>query len=88
MFMTFSKGYPVEEWEVKKYLAMRYGDVVESIHMAEPTAVEPQPLNAHIVLRSVDSVNDILGGDLKSVIKFSIHGKDARLRKYDHDRRK
>ncbi|KAK9154418.1 hypothetical protein Sjap_001898 [Stephania japonica] len=35
MFMTFSRGYPVSEAEVRDYFTRNYGDCIESFHMEE-----------------------------------------------------
>ncbi|KAK9081775.1 hypothetical protein Syun_031221 [Stephania yunnanensis] len=38
MFMTFSRGYPVSEAEVRDYFTGNYGDCIDSFHMEEVEA--------------------------------------------------
>ncbi|OMO91801.1 hypothetical protein COLO4_18099 [Corchorus olitorius] len=79
MFVTFSKGYPVYEWEVREFFGRAYGDCIESLHMQE---VQPnqQSLFARIVFHSVSSIEMILNG--MSKVKFTINGKHVWARKF------
>lgn len=79
VFITFSKGYPVQEWELRDFFTRNYGDCVESIYMqnVEP---EEQSLFAKIVFRSFSIIGQIL--DATGRAKFSINGKHAWVRKF------
>ncbi|XP_059431695.1 uncharacterized protein LOC132165230 [Corylus avellana] len=79
MFVTFSKGYPVQEWEVRDFFGRSYGDCVESLHMQE---VQPhqQALFARIIFHKATTMEMILRGMGK--VKFSINGKHVWARKF------
>ncbi|XVE97895.1 hypothetical protein REPUB_Repub03eG0058300 [Reevesia pubescens] len=79
MFVTFSKGYPVYEWEVREFFTRAYGDCVESLHMQEVLPAE-QSLFARIVFHSASAIEMILNGMGKA--KFSINGKHVWARKF------
>ncbi|KAL2534349.1 Uncharacterized protein Adt_07700 [Abeliophyllum distichum] len=48
MFVTFSRGYPVAEREVRHFFSTNFGDCIESFHMQEVRPHE-QPLYARVV---------------------------------------
>ncbi|KAM3693695.1 hypothetical protein ACJW31_07G002900 [Castanea mollissima] len=79
MFVTFSKGYPVHEWEVREFFTRSYGDCIESLHMQD---VQPhqQALFARIVFHNASNMEMILGGLGK--VKFIINGKHVWARKF------
>ncbi|GMJ15725.1 hypothetical protein like AT1G49290 [Hibiscus trionum] len=79
MFVTFSKGYPVQEWEVREFFTRLYGDCIESLHMQEVMPNE-QSLFALIVCYSTSTVEMILNGSGK--VKFNINGKHVWARKF------
>lgn len=79
LFVTFSKGYRVEEWEVKEFFTMAYGNCVEALFMQE-TAPNEQALFARIVFRKANTIDMILRGATK--VKFSINGKHVWARKF------
>ncbi|KAK7265441.1 hypothetical protein RJT34_33061 [Clitoria ternatea] len=79
LFVTFSKGYRVEEWEVREFFTMAYGDCVEALFMQE-VVPEEQPLFARIVFRCVSTIDMILRGATKA--KFTINGKHVWARKF------
>ncbi|XP_047307636.1 uncharacterized protein LOC124911225 [Impatiens glandulifera] len=79
MFVTFSKGYPVNEMEIRDFFAKFFGDRIESLFMQEVLPGE-QSLFARIVFYSPDSIPLILNGAEK--VKFSINGKHVWMRKY------
>ncbi|GAV70262.1 hypothetical protein CFOL_v3_13760 [Cephalotus follicularis] len=74
IFMTFSKGYPISEGELKDYITTKFGDCIDTIHMQEIPA-EEQPLYARLVLNSPSAIRVLLEG--KNKVKFSINGKHA-----------
>ncbi|XP_022134123.1 uncharacterized protein LOC111006470 isoform X2 [Momordica charantia] len=78
IFLTFSKGYPISEDEVRDYFA-RYGNFIESIHMQEVQPPE-QPLYARLVVKTEPSIDIVLESRTKA--KFSINGKHVWARKY------
>ncbi|KAK8545256.1 hypothetical protein V6N13_066542 [Hibiscus sabdariffa] len=79
MFITFSKGYPVREWEVREFFTRLYGDCIESLHMQEVMPNE-QPLFARIVCYSTATIEMILQGSAK--VKFNINEKHVWARKF------
>ncbi|XVF88895.1 hypothetical protein PTKIN_Ptkin19aG0087300 [Pterospermum kingtungense] len=79
MFVTFSKGYPVYEWEVREFFTRAYGDCIESLHMQEVMPYE-QSLFARIVFHSPAAIEMILNGTSKA--KFTINGKHVWARKF------
>ncbi|KAK3232337.1 hypothetical protein Dsin_004218 [Dipteronia sinensis] len=80
IFLTFSKGYPISETEIRDFISSKHGDCIEAIIMQERAAGE-QPLYARLVLDlSCSSIEAILGG--KSKAKFNINGKHVWARKY------
>ncbi|KAI5415282.1 uncharacterized protein LOC127135140 [Lathyrus oleraceus] len=79
LFVTFSKGYRVEEWEVREFFTMAYGDCVEALFMQE-TPPNEQALFARIVFRKANTIDMILRGATKA--KFSINGKHVWARKF------
>ncbi|CAL1387159.1 unnamed protein product [Linum trigynum] len=80
VFLTFSKGYPISEREVRDFFSMRYGDIYEDVHMQEVATAEEQPLYAKLVLRVQGMIEVVLNGKRKA--KFSINGKHVCARKY------
>ncbi|KAJ1380680.1 hypothetical protein SESBI_45821 [Sesbania bispinosa] len=78
--VTFSKGYRVEEWEVREFFTLTYGDCVESLHMQEIVQPNEQPLFARIVFNKVCNIDMILRGTTK--VKFTINGKHVWARKF------
>ena len=79
MFVTFSKGYRVEEWEVREFFTMAYGNCIEALYMQEVQPNE-QALFARIVFPNVSTVDMILRGATKA--KFTINGKHVWARKF------
>ncbi|KAE8676049.1 putative RNA-directed DNA polymerase (Reverse transcriptase), Ribonuclease H [Hibiscus syriacus] len=79
IFVTFSKGYPVHEWEVREFFTRFYGNCIESLHMQEVMPTE-QSLFARIVCRSTSAIEMILNGSDKA--KFNINGKHVWARKF------
>ncbi|KAL5572347.1 hypothetical protein UlMin_021944 [Ulmus minor] len=79
MFVTFSKGYPVFEWELEKFFTATYGNCLESIHMQEVGDNE-QSLFARIVFVLPSTIETILDGLVKA--KFTINGKHVWMRKF------
>ncbi|KAF4363600.1 hypothetical protein CsatB_010600 [Cannabis sativa] len=79
MFVTFSKGYHVYEWEVREFFTRTYGDCIESLHMQEVQPTE-QSLFARIVFYSAATIDVILDGHNKA--KFTINGKHVWMRKF------
>ncbi|XWS72264.1 hypothetical protein CRYUN_Cryun02cG0025100 [Craigia yunnanensis] len=80
MFVTFSKGYPVYEWEVREFFTRAYGDCIESLHMQPVLLPNEQPLFARIVCHSASAIEVILNGMNKA--KFTINGKHVWARKF------
>lgn len=79
MFVTFSKGYPVTESEVRQFFGRLFGNCIESFHMQEVKA-EEQSLYAKIVFIRPSFISSILNGVSKA--KFTINGKHVWMRKF------
>lgn len=79
MFVTFSKGYPVYEWEVREFFTRAYGDCIESLQMQQVQPNE-QSLFARIVFHSSSTIEVVLDGLSKA--KFTINGKHVWMRKF------
>ncbi|XVF48892.1 hypothetical protein PTKIN_Ptkin03bG0225000 [Pterospermum kingtungense] len=79
IFLTFSKGYPVYEWEVTEFFTGAYRDCIESLHMQEVMPNE-QALFAQIVCHSASAIETILNGRNKA--KFTINRKHVWARKF------
>ncbi|XP_071713638.1 uncharacterized protein [Rutidosis leptorrhynchoides] len=82
IFLTFSKGYPISESEVREYFTSMFGDFIESIHMqmVEP---ENQSLFARIVARRANMVKEVVERDGPlGKSKYNINGKHVWARKY------
>lgn len=81
VFLTFSKGYPTSESEVRVYFTRKFGEVIEAILMQEVEENE-QPLFARMVLKMecASKIEEIVGPGNKK--KFTIDGKHVWARKY------
>ncbi|KAK4415763.1 hypothetical protein Salat_2683700 [Sesamum alatum] len=80
MFVTFSKGYPVTEIEVRQFFARLFGNCIESFHMQEVVSPNEQALYAKIVFLRSSFIRAILSGVGKA--KFTINGKHVWMRKF------
>ncbi|KAF8116670.1 hypothetical protein N665_0015s0045 [Sinapis alba] len=81
VFLTFSKGYPISESEVRVYFTRKFGEVIEDIVMKEVKENE-QPLFARMVLKMEYAwkIEEIVTPINKN--KFTIDGKHVWARKY------
>lgn len=81
MFVTFSKGYPVGEWEVREFFNNLFGDnCIESFYMQDVKGNDEQALFARIVFFRAHFIHKILNGVAKA--KFTINGKHVWMRKF------
>uniref|UniRef100_M1APM9 RRM domain-containing protein n=1 Tax=Solanum tuberosum TaxID=4113 RepID=M1APM9_SOLTU len=78
VFLTFSKGYPISEAEVKEFFTRKFGDDVEAVYMQE-VAEDEQALYARLVTRSPALLEAIVDG---GKAKYNINGKHVWARKY------
>ncbi|KAF3614622.1 hypothetical protein FXO38_35551 [Capsicum annuum] len=78
VFLTFSKGYPITETEVKDFFTRKFGEDVEAVYMQEVTE-EEQALYARLVTRSPAALEAIVEG---GKAKYNINGKHVWARKY------
>ncbi|WCJ42799.1 hypothetical protein M5689_023585 [Euphorbia peplus] len=87
MFVTFSKGYPVSEWEVREFFISSFGEhSIDSLHMQEVDKPHEQALFARIVFKSIVDIQKILNG--RDKVKFNINGKHVWARKFVPKRQK
>ncbi|XP_057415366.1 uncharacterized protein LOC130710198 [Lotus japonicus] len=78
MFLTFSKGFPVTEDEVRHLFTSSYGDCIKVLNMGE---MREQVLFATMVLNKVEQLDMILNG--KFIAKLRVNGKHIWARKYE-----
>ncbi|XP_060174333.1 uncharacterized protein LOC132605037 [Lycium barbarum] len=82
MFLTFSRGFPVTEAEVKELFNSYHGiDCVENVHMVPSASSSDHSLYARMVVRDVSTIDQILCNG--SIAKFRINGKHVWARKYE-----
>ncbi|CAN8232809.1 unnamed protein product [Cochlearia groenlandica] len=92
LFLTFSRGFPVSQWEVKDLFTQRYGEnCVKGVYMQEDMRKslntndsrygQQQSLYARLVMDSVITVDRIL--EDQNLRKFQINRKDIWARKYE-----
>ncbi|KAG8367147.1 hypothetical protein BUALT_Bualt16G0042400 [Buddleja alternifolia] len=79
IFATFSKGYPVNEAEVREFFKRIFGNCIESFHMQEVEDDE-QALYAKVVFFRSSFIQMILNGETKA--KFTINGKHVWMRQF------
>ncbi|CAJ2673484.1 unnamed protein product [Trifolium pratense] len=81
LFLTFSKGYPISENEVREFFTRQFGDIIEMLVMQETTPPE-QSLYARLVVRdeAMDDIDQFL--EYKLTMKFAINGKHVWARKF------
>ena len=80
MFLTFSRGFPVTEEEVRHHFTSNYGDCIKILNMGNGDTSE-QILYATMILNNVETVDQILDG--KHIAKFRVNGKHVWARKYE-----
>ncbi|KAL8464106.1 hypothetical protein ACS0TY_033868 [Phlomoides rotata] len=82
MFVTFSKGYPVSEAEIRRFFSRIFGNCIESFYMQEVRGGE-QALYARIVFRSPLYIDSILEGQTRrGKVKIILNGKHVWMRKF------
>ncbi|WZZ60121.1 hypothetical protein YC2023_060228 [Brassica napus] len=81
VFLTFSKGYPISESEVRVHFTRKFGEVIEAIVMQQVQENE-QPLFARMVLKMeyASKIEEIVTPMNKN--KFTIDGKHVLVRKF------
>ncbi|KAI5674271.1 hypothetical protein M9H77_14635 [Catharanthus roseus] len=79
LFVTFSKGYPVTESEVRDFFTQLFGKCIEAFYM-QPVMPHEQPLYARVVFCKPDIVDLVLNGLQKA--KYTINGKHLWMRKF------
>ncbi|XP_021809191.1 uncharacterized protein LOC110752774 [Prunus avium] len=82
LFLTFSRGHPVSEEELRGFFTRKFGECIEAICMGAEER-NSQPLFARVVVKSSSDITKILVGvDDSGKVKFSIHGKDVIVRRF------
>ncbi|KAL3520646.1 hypothetical protein ACH5RR_018795 [Cinchona calisaya] len=71
IFLTFSKGYPISEIELRDFFTRKFGDFIETIHMQEVPPNE-QVLYARVVAKSSLALAKVVEG---GKAKYTINGK-------------
>ncbi|KAM3324435.1 hypothetical protein P3S67_005587 [Capsicum chacoense] len=80
MFVTFSKGYPIAEWEIREFITTNFGECIECIRMQKVKKPHEQALYALIVFVTPGIVEYILNDEDKA--KFTINRKHMWMRKF------
>lgn len=75
LFITFSKGFPVSEYEVRHLFTSLYGDCVGNV------GANNQPTFAKMVVDTVVTMDRVLNGS--RIAKFRVNGKDIWALKYE-----
>ncbi|OVA10561.1 hypothetical protein BVC80_8987g36 [Macleaya cordata] len=83
MFITFLRGYPIPELDVRNFFVRKYGDCVEKIHM-QGVPPNKQSLYARVVFFTASKISEILEG--KERVKFTINGRHIWARRYEAKR--
>ncbi|XP_042506606.1 uncharacterized protein LOC122082867 [Macadamia integrifolia] len=81
MFITFSRGHPLTEEEIREFLTGIFGDCIESITMQKVTQPHEDPVYAHVIFKLASTVTLILNGSRKA--KFSYKGKHIWARRWE-----
>ncbi|KAL6131312.1 hypothetical protein ACLB2K_069688 [Fragaria x ananassa] len=74
IFLTFSKGHPLSENELRDFFTRNFGEIIDEILIAK------EPLYGRLVLHSASSIPVVLG--VKGKVQFSINGRHVRARKF------
>nr|XP_004501784.2 uncharacterized protein LOC101502252 [Cicer arietinum] len=81
IFLTFSRGFPVTEEEVKFVFTSTFGiNCIKNLQMGNK-GLRDQTLFATMVVNDVETLDRILNG--KHIAKFRINGKHIWARKYE-----
>ncbi|KAI5396290.1 hypothetical protein KIW84_062483 [Lathyrus oleraceus] len=74
LFITFSKGYPISEIELREFFTRKCGDIIDRLIMQEANPGE-QPLYARLVVRpeAINVIDHFL--EYQPRMKFAINGK-------------
>ncbi|CAI9100718.1 OLC1v1037878C1 [Oldenlandia corymbosa var. corymbosa] len=80
VFITFSRGYPVSEAEVRSFFTSLFGECVEAFYMQSVNSPFDQPLYAQVIFSNPATVDLILNGAVKA--KFAINGKHMWVRRF------
>ncbi|KAI3995218.1 hypothetical protein MKX01_032020 [Papaver californicum] len=81
MFITFSRGFPISEDQLREFFVRTYGDCIESIYMQEIRPPQRQSMFAKIVFHAGETIDHILAGEDK--VRFFINGRHIQARKFE-----
>ncbi|CAN6247592.1 unnamed protein product [Urochloa humidicola] len=79
MFVTFSKGQPIERQEIFDYFRQKWGDCIVRVLMEKTTGGIP-PMYGRIIFKSEAFVSLVLNGE--PLVKITIANRQIWLRKY------
>ncbi|RLN09165.1 hypothetical protein C2845_PM11G11450 [Panicum miliaceum] len=79
MFVTFSKGQPIEREEIFDYFRQKWGDCVVRVLMEKTTGGTP-PMYGRIIFKSEAFVSLVLNGE--PLVKITVGHRQIWLRKY------
>ncbi|KAK8461220.1 hypothetical protein SEVIR_1G000900v4 [Setaria viridis] len=79
MFVTFSKGQPIERQEIFDYFRQKWGDCIVRVLMEKTTGGAP-PMYGRIIFKSEAFVSLVLNGE--PLVKITIAQRQIWLRKY------
>ncbi|XP_026425011.1 uncharacterized protein LOC113321333 [Papaver somniferum] len=81
MFITFSRGFPISEGQLREFFVRTYGDCIESIYMQEIKPPQRQSMFAKIVFYASETIDHILAGETK--VRFFINGRHIQARRFE-----
>ncbi|KAL6848460.1 hypothetical protein ACP4OV_021754 [Aristida adscensionis] len=79
MFITFSRGMPVEREEIFDYFRQKWGDCIVRVLMEKTTGGQP-PMYGRIIFKKEAFVSLVLNGE--DLVKISIRDRQFWVRKY------
>ncbi|PAN03568.1 hypothetical protein PAHAL_1G000800 [Panicum hallii] len=79
MFVTFSKGEPIEREEIFDYFRQKWGDCIVRVLMEKTTGGTP-PMYGRIIFKSEAFVSLVLNGE--PLVKITVGHRQIWLRKY------
>ncbi|KAI3991961.1 hypothetical protein MKX01_012906 [Papaver californicum] len=83
MFVTFSRGFPISEDQIREFFGRTYGEnCIESIYMQEIMPPQRrQSMYAKIVFDTTETIDNILAGEEK--VRFFINGRHIQARRFE-----
>ncbi|MCL7047254.1 hypothetical protein MKW94_020446 [Papaver nudicaule] len=81
MFVTFSRGFPISEYQLREFFVRTYGDCIENLFMQEIRPPQRQSMYAKVVFRASETIDEILAGEEK--VRFILNGRHIQARRFE-----